>query len=51
MRALALAAALSLASCSDPYMNADVRLTPNGVAVQPSAGVAVGNIGVSVSGR
>ena len=51
-RAAALLAFAALAGCaqpSDPRLDAAVRVTPDGVRVYPSAGVRLGNVGVTVS--
>ncbi len=52
MRALACASLVALSACgttSDPRLDANVRVTPDGVRVHPSAGMRVSGVGITVS--
>lgn len=46
---IAVGLALLLAGCSDPSVNANVRVTPDGVKVVPYATTRVGDVSVTVS--
>ena len=50
MKYLLFAATLLLISaCTDPSVNAGVRISPSGVKVVPTVSGRVGNVGVSVA--
>jgi hypothetical protein len=48
MRGAILAAALVLAACTDPRLNAGISLGADGVSVYPSLSGRVGGLGVTV---
>lgn len=48
MMRLAFCALILAAGCSDPALNANLRLGPHGVSVYPSVSTRVGGVGVSV---
>ena len=47
--AMLMTACAACAHATGPRVDADVRITPDGVRVHPRAGVRVGNVGVTVS--
>ena len=46
---IAVGLALLLTACTDPSVNANVRVTPDGVKVVPYATTRVGDLNVTVS--
>ncbi len=50
MRMFLVIVLAALAACTDPSLNASVRIGPGGVSVSPSIGGTIGGLGVSVSG-
>lgn len=48
MRHLALCLLILAAGCSEPALNANLRLGKNGLSVYPSVSTRVGGLGVSV---
>lgn len=49
MTRLTVVVALFLAGCTDPSVDARVRLTPDGVRVVPSVSGSLGGVDVTVS--
>ncbi len=45
----ALASVMGLAACTDPTLNTNLQIGPNGVKVTPSVSGRVGDVGVSVT--
>jgi len=41
---------LTLASCTDPSLGANIRFGPKGVSVSPQISGSVGGVGISLSG-
>lgn len=49
MRRFALLTLATLAACSDPALNAGLRLTPEGLALRPAASANLGGVRLTVS--
>lgn len=49
MKSLFTLTLLALASCSDPSLQADLHVTPDGVEVRPALSGNLGGLGVTVA--
>ncbi len=49
MRVFVVLSLAVTAACSDPSLNAAMRVTPDGVRVSPSVSTSIAGVGVAVS--